>query len=92
MTEEKQQMDRQFITDALGLLAGFAVLFLISTWLFLWESNRAKFYLNNPNIPQGTVIYLSLFFLLPVLLYASLLTAKGLVVVTREIFVRGQSQ
>ena len=78
------ESDKEFKLDAIGAIVGFVLFVLISVLLTSWSDSKADYYLDNPDFTPGTYIFIGLLFVVPVLVYAGMLFARGVVVLLQE--------
>ncbi|MHA2251969.1 MAG: hypothetical protein ACXAD7_16520 [Candidatus Kariarchaeaceae archaeon] len=70
--------DKEFVVDAVGALVGVILFILISVFLVTWDGAKDDFYANNPDIEEGTIIFVGILVIIPLIVFAGMLLARGL--------------
>lgn len=82
MSETEDDYTFDFVLGLVGLL-----LFVIIGYLMVaWSKFEGGFYKAHPNIPNGTITYVGLFIIIPIIVYAAMLFTTGLTAVITYIY------
>ena len=75
MSEEN---DKKVINDMFAGLIGIILFILISIVMVSWPEKSAAYYLENPDVVPGTVLFIGILIGFPLIAYATLLTTRGI--------------
>ena len=89
MSEEN---DKKVINDMFAGLVGIILFILISIVMVAWPDRSADYYLENPNVVPGTVLFIGILIGFPLLAYATLLTTRGIGLIFTYAIQQGTSQ
>lgn len=80
--------DKEFTLDAIGTIVGFVLFTLISVLMVYWSDNKDHYYSVHPDFVPGTVIFISILVLFPLMIYSGILITRGLFVLMEELIGR----